>query len=358
MPRTQTAVTFYSEPGAAWDALYEDCLQAKISIDFEQYIFVDDAAGNRFLRLFAEKARQGVAVRLMIDGIGSRTLTTSKTLRELEAAGVVIHLYNALHWRALLTPSKWLPRSHNKVMLIDSSIAHISSLGIWEVMRHWRELHARLTGPLCVEIHEYFTRLWATHGKKTHFHPPSIATKKAFRFAVSEPHLRRGVVYRELLSQIASAKKRVYIVTPYFLPPRRLKRALREAVRRGVDVRVIMSAATDVRIADLVARSYFPSLLRRKIRIFLYEKTILHAKYIFVDEEWGTMGSMNIDYLSLLQNREANMIIRDKGAIGQMNDIFFDTLNGCTEANIRYYRRLPLYQKIAGYLGRVLKRIL
>lgn len=354
-----TDIAFFSDAAQAWDALFDDCAQATQSIDIEQYIFTDDAAGQRFLNLFIEKARQGVRVRLLLDGIGSRGMILSDRTTELRDAGGLVKFYNTLGWRKLLSPSKWLPRNHNKVMLIDNRIAHVSSAGLLQAMQGWRELHARCTGALPEDIGAYFTRIWERGGQK--YHTSSISSEDPqtpYRFVVSEPRLRRGIVYRELLAQVARAQKNVYLVAPYFLPPLRLRRAMKKAARRGVDIRVITSERTDVHLADCVSRSYFPALQRKRLHLFLYHRAVLHAKYACVDGDWAMVGSTNLDYLSLLRNREANIIIRDKDAISQLEKIFHETLADCHAFDKDYWRQLPFHYKIMGYLGRMIRGIL
>lgn len=357
-PSAPTQIRFYEDAPAALDSLYQDCADASLSIDFEQYIFMDDEAGNRFLKLFIEKARAGLRVRLMLDGVGSRHLLANPLLRALEDAGGAVHFYNALGWRHWMAPHRWLPRNHNKVMLIDGHIAHVSSLGLWHFMRQWRELHVRMTGTLAQDIGAYFSRLWQNGGHRYRAAVAAGSDKNApFRFIVSEPRFRRGLVYRELLLQIATAQRRVCFVTPYFQPPRLLRTALRKAARRGVEVIILTSARTDVPLADLVARSYFPRLLRHGVKIFLYTPETLHAKYGLIDDDWATIGSSNLDYLSLLRNREANIMIRDRDCIAKLDTIFSSSLSASRHATRDDWRRLPLLLRLVGYLGRALRKL-
>lgn len=359
-PASKTQIEFFCDPVGALDTLYRDCEGAEQSIEFEQYIFADDASGNRFLKLFIDKARAGIQVRLMLDGIGSRHLYDNPLLIQLKKAGGAVHFYNTLGWRHLFTPSSWFPRTHNKVMLIDGHIAHVSSLGLSEVMRSWRELHARITGELAQSIEAYFLRLWKNDGRKYRISSKGLIAEQErdFRFIVAEPRFSRGLVYKELLQRISKAQKRICLVTPYFLPPPRLRRALKNAAHRGVDVTVVVSAITDVAIADHVSRSYFPALLRKGVKIFMYKPSILHAKYALVDDNWATIGSSNLDYLSLLRNREANIVIRDRATVLQLDTIYQQTLAKSVEANMNYWRSIPLHHRLIGYLGHAIRKVL
>lgn len=349
---------FFNRASAIWDAMYADCKLARKSIEFEQYIMMDDYAGHRFLQLFADKARQGVKVRLMFDGVGSRGLLVNKLLDDIRLAGGEVYFYNSLLSRRAFMPSRWLPRSHVKTLLIDGEVAHTGSACLWEIMEHWHEMHCRFTGPAVAGVAAHFSSVWQARDKneKIRDAQPDITADCAY--AVSHPALRINPIYRELLHQIGSAKKSVRLVTPYFLPPRRLHRALIRAARRGVNVEILASAKTDVPLADHVSHSYFPGLLRRKVRIFLYPDQVLHAKYAIIDEDWATIGSTNMDYLSLLHNREANLIIRVPHVLRELRQLSDSYMRDSVQVDLQYCRDIPFTERLVGYLGRFMKGVL
>lgn len=352
MPDTECS--FYFKTSDAWDAMYEDCTQARESIQFEQYILMDDSVGSRFLDLFAEKAKAGLRIRLLLDSIGSRGVDSSKLIKKIHDFGGDVRFYNPMYLSNLFVPRSWYPRNHAKTLLIDEKIGFIGSACISEDMKDWNDLHMRFTGNLADEIRDAFA--YPVHQKR--LQPSALEKNKLFHYAVSFPHLGRNPFYRELLETIRDAQKSVYLVTPYFLPPWRLRHALYRAARRGVDVKVMISEKTDARIADYVSRSYFRKLLKRGVKLFLYHEGMLHAKYSVVDNSWATIGSSNMDYLSLLSNREANVIMRDEKAINLVKGHFNDDLRRCREVTVQYCRDIPFYERIMGWMGRPIKRIL
>lgn len=351
---SENSCDFYYKTSDAWDAMYQDCLEARHSIQFEQYILIDDEVGSRFLDLFAEKAKSGVRVRLLLDSIGSRGVDSSVLIKRIHDAGGEVTFYNPMGLSNLFVPSSWCPRNHAKTLLIDEEIGYIGSACIEQEMADWNDLHMRFTGDLAKEVKKAFDN--PVHQKI--FNPLKENSSKPFRYAVSFPHLGRNPFYRDLLNAIHQAQRSVYLTTPYFLPPWRLRRALFKAHKRGVDVRVMMSEKTDVPIADYVARSYFRKLLRKGVKLFLYKDQMLHAKYVVIDDNWATIGSSNMDYLSLLSNREANVIIRDKETVSIMKAHYEDELSHCMKVTKQFCRDMPLYDKIMGWLGRPIKRIL
>lgn len=352
-------IRFYKTPRETWDGMRADIEAARKSIEFEQYIIGNDDIGNAFLQLFIEKQRAGVQVRLLLDRVGSRGVHGSDLIRQLEAAGGQIRFYNPPMLKHIFTPLRWFPRNHTKTLLIDSEIAWIGGVCCEAIMADWRDSQIRFTGPAVALIEEKFNleRIkWLKRFKR--FVKRDHDKNLPFEYIVHRPHLGPNPIYRRLVRAIRQAKTSVDLVTPYFLPPFGLRRAISQAARRGVRVRVMMSEATDAPIADRVSHSYFPWMYRKGIRIFLYRKTMLHAKYAIVDDTWATLGSSNLDYLSLKHNREANIMIRDPEIIAQMREQFEDDMKDCIEAGKDYWHNLSLRHRVLGYLGRYMKKIL
>jgi cardiolipin synthase len=352
-------VRFYTTPFQTWDAMLEDCRAATRSIEMEQYILADDAIGHAFLDLFLEKLRSGVAVRLLLDRIGSRDVHGSVRIKNIVEAGGQVRFYNPPNMSDFFTPTRWFPRNHTKTLLIDSEIAYIGGVCLEAPMADWRDLQIRFTGPAVAPIEARFSleRIkWRTRAKN--WVRRDVDAGLPLEYVVHRPHLGPNPIYRRLVRAIRNAKTSVRLVTPYFLPPYGLRRAMRLAARRGVKVQVMMSKETDAIIADCVSHSYFPWMYRNKIGISLFTATMLHAKYAIVDDSWATIGSSNLDYLSLKHNREANVIIRDPAIIRKLHGQFDADLKDCIEADKDYWHNLPLLHRMLGYLGRAMKKIL
>jgi len=352
-------IRFFTSPRATWDAMRADISAAQKSVEMEQYILNNDDVGVGFMNLFLEKQRAGVQVRLLLDRVGSRTLYGSDYIRQLEEAGGQVRFYNPPLLKDLFRPARWFPRNHTKTLLIDSTIGWIGGVCIEAAMADWRDTMIRFTGPAVSMIEEKFhlERIrWRARFKR--FVKRDRDERMPFEYIVHRPHLGPNPIYRRLVRAIREAKTSVDLVTPYFLPPFGLRRAIRLAAKRGVKVRVMMSEATDSPLADRVSHSYFPWMYRKGIRIFLYQKTMLHAKYAIVDDAWATIGSSNLDYLSLKHNREANILIRDPSIIATLRGHFDDDMKECIEAGHDYWHNLSWRHRVFGYLGRIMKKIL
>jgi len=356
----------YLTPGAAWDAMYEDCSRAQHSICFEQYIIANDETGLRFLQLFTRKAQAGIKVQLVLDSIGSHDVEGSAALDALRNAGGEVIIFNPKQIFHLLFPATWLPRNHAKTLIVDSSIAYVGSVCLASYMRNWHDVHLRLSGPIVKSIVDDFTQLWGqllnrkAHSRYSWLYPRFSMTGQAggLRYMVHKPELRVNALYLDLLQHIATAQKRIVMVTPYFLPPLRLRVALQLARRRGVRVTVLVSDETDVPLADRVGRSYFPMLLDMGLELLLYKGTVMHAKYSIIDGTWATIGSTNLDYLSLLYNRETNLVVEDPSLIAALETQFRHDSKQAARATRKSWSRQSWLYRLIGRAGRFLRHMM
>ena len=358
MGTEKTQLQFFARTGDAWEAMYEDCLKAQKSIEFEQYIIRDDEIGRRFMELFRNKALNDVMIRLLLDRVGSRSLFRSKLVQDIVEAGGAVNFYNPIGLLNLFAPATWFPRNHTKTMLIDNAVCHIGSACLADYMANWRDLNARITGTLVSEIAKDFSYIWKRAANQKCKRPDISDDNPDFSYLVAKPRMTPSPIYRELLTQIRQAKKTVYMATPYFLPPYGLRRALRQAAQRSVDIKVIYSDITDVPLAVHTSRTYFRRFLNEGVRLFSYKGTVYHAKYSVIDGTWATMGSVNLDYLSLLRNREANIVITEQDTIRRLEKEFANDMQRCEEILPNFWMRVPLRYKIIGYIGRIFKRML
>jgi len=331
------SLKLYCHTEQAWEAMYKDCLDARHSIEFEQYIIRNDRIGMRFLNLFLKKAEQGVFVRLLFDRVGSRTVFSSPVVHAIRKSGGEVTFYNPIGWVNLAVPRTWFPRNHVKSLLVDDSVAYVGGVCLADYMKDWRDMYARMTNMSLKDA-----RL---PGDKVDY-------------CISQPELLRNRIYKELLAQINGARESIFMTTPYFLPPEPLRVALYNAIRRNVEVNVMVTERSDIPLAVHVSRSFFPPLIRAGIRIFSYQDAVLHAKYTVVDRRWAMLGSTNIDYLSLLRNRESNLLIRDMAMVNRLRSHFVNDRKRCIELGEDFLKMVPLRAKVSGYLGRCLKRVI
>lgn len=339
---------YYTAMISSWDAMYLDCKNAKKSISLEQYILENDELGQKFLRLFIRKAQQGLQVRVVCDPFGSRSLRHSPLIEKLKKAGGNFHFYQPLKWLHIFLPTHWFPRTHIKALVIDSKIVYIGGVCISQRMQQWRDTHLRLVGVIAKHVERTFDLR-----RKTTI-PKNLAAHN-FYYLSNRPFGSYHAIYKELLARINQAQKCIYIGSAFFVPNQKFLCALQRAARRGVDVRIIVTKNSDIRLADWVALSYLGKLISKKVRVFHYEKTVYHCKTVVIDDVWATVGSTNMDILSFFYNRESNVIIQERRAIAELKSHFFNDLKFCTELTKRSYAQVPLWKRALGFFARSLK---
>ncbi len=345
---------FFYRPNETWDAMYRDCQAARTSIEFEQYIMENDAVGRRFMELFIAKAKEGLKIFLICDTFGSAMLVRSSLVKQLRRHGGRLHFYNAINVWTIVMPWRWFPRTHTKTLLIDSSIAYTGGVCMAERMRHWRDTHMRVTGPVVEQIRQAFddieNRILRKKAKRMR-----LRRNHRFLYFINRPKQKHCGVYNELVRAVSEAKQYIYITSAFFVLNRRFLALLRQAQARGVDIKILVPEYSDVWPADWICLSYTPRFLKAGLRIFHYQETVLHSKTAIIDDSWATVGSTNFDVISFFYNREANIVITEKEAIADLKQQFFADLHCSTELTWEGWRNVPLWKKLAGRAARMLK---
>lgn len=349
----------YCHSNEAWEAMLTDCAGAQVSIDLEQYIFEYDAIGRRFIELLKRKVKEGIQVRVLCDAAGSYNLYNSARAADLAAHGIMLEFFNPISpWR-INNYSSWFFRDHRKVLVVDSHIGHIGGVGIHQRMHNWRDTHVRIEGPVVHELQYAFEQMWnrVREGKFFRFSKPFFMSEhqgskprgftKYFYFLTNAPRFHQRFIYHSLIDAIRGARSYVYLTTPYFIPDLRLVRVMRLAARRGVDVRLIVPDASDHPIVDIATQSYFWIMLKGKVKVYLYHDHVLHAKTTMIDDEWASVGSANLDNLSLLFNYEANLVSTNHTFVRELRDQFLVDLERSKEVSLSVWKRRSLIRRMA-----------
>lgn len=289
------------------------------------YIFADDRTGLRVIEALERAVLRGVTCRVLIDAIGSRQWRHQVT-RLLTRAGVDVQfalkvgIFRRRSARADL-------RNHRKVAVIDSRIGYIGSQNITNALSASNianeELVARVVGPITTELQAVFVADWfmeteeelAVSALFPHHHPDAGAVAQVLPSGPDYPNAGIGNVIAAL---VHGASKRVVITTPYFVPDEPLLQALKTAVLRGVEVRLLVSRLTDHILVKLAQQSYYSELLQAGVQVHLYEEVFLHAKHMTFDDEISLLGSSNVDIRSFVLNAEVSLIVFDKGVTEQL----------------------------------------
>lgn len=360
----QTEWQLYTGSESAWEAMLTAVNKAKHSIDIEQYIFTTDEIGRRFVSALVAARQRGVRVRVLCDGVGSEGVVFDEFNEQpLIAAGVEIALFNPIRfWKfwKLLRFWSWFLRDHSKIMIIDGHIGYTGGVGIRSDMRSWRDLHVKISGPVVLAMSEAFERMWkqVRAGKRIISGWSRPVYDSSFQFLMNYPRVHQRYIYYEFLRAIKSANRYIYLMTPYFVPTMKFSRALKKAVARGVEVRLMVPRKNNHIIVDHASRSYYGIGLSSGIRIFEYGPDMIHGKAAVIDDEWASVGSSNLDNLSFLLNYEGNLFSADKDFVSAVRQHFDDLSHRAVELSLDVWKRRPFVQKLLELLTWPFHRLL
>lgn len=333
----------FSESVKVRKAMLADIKKATTSIDLEQFIFMLDDTGRDFLEAIIERAKEGVAVRMLIDVGGSPDLYASLLDDALAKVGIQIVFFNPISLWRLHTIASWYFRDHRKNLIIDKRVGYTGGTGVYPM--DWRDTNVRIEGPVVAQMIYSFDRMWdfAQTGKFKKFKNLSNPEQE-FSYITNSPRFKQRHFYKELIRQLRSAHTRAWFATPYFVPDLRFLRLLTRKAREGVDVRLVVPESSDYALEDWAGRSYYTLLLRSGVRLYQYP-SFIHAKNYIIDD-WASVGSFNLHNISFLLAHEANLFTTSKKFRAELEKQFLDDFNTAREmGQLEWYAR-PVSQKI------------
>jgi cardiolipin synthase len=299
-------------------AMIEAVDQASRSVAVEMYCFASDVVGRRFARALAAAARRGARVRVLVDSAGCRH-TPRTFFGWMRSHGVDVRSVNPLrHFVRRGFSTGW--RDHRKLLAVDHEVAFVGGVNLCREAADareggygWRDVAVRLRGPIVAELSRAFERSWAREARTRRGAPepvpPGVPAGGVAALVLESGPAGRGPFGSALRHAIRRAGRNVWIASPYFLPPRSVRRELARAARRGVDVRILVPARSDCPVVLWAGQRAYASLLRAGIRLFEWTASMMHAKVAVVDGLWSTTGSHNLDPLSFFRNRELSVTL-------------------------------------------------
>jgi phosphatidylserine/phosphatidylglycerophosphate/cardiolipin synthase-like enzyme len=334
-----------------YPAMLDAIAAAETYVLLEMYLTESGTVANRFIAALLAAAARGVAVKLLLDDYGA--LRLHRTDRErLQRGNVEVIYFNRLHY------GKWqrnFLRNHRKLLLVDGRIAYVGGPGITDefdppvhIERRWRDTVVAIEGPVVADWQQLFRETW-DHVADDALCLPILANAPAAGKQRGRVTRSRGILYPEIkrtvITRIRNSRQRVWLATAYFVPSMKLRRSLRRAVRRGVDVRLLVPGDhTDHPAVRHAGRRYYHRLLRHGVRIFEYQPRFTHSK-VLVCDEWCSIGSSNLDRWTLRWNLEANQEIDDADFSERVCAMLEDDFHHSGECLFSEWAKRPWYQR-------------
>ena len=349
-----------------FDALLADIAAARSYINMQYYIIVNDNIGIRVMEALMERARAGVKVRLIYDHVGSFKLS-NRYLRRLKEAGVEAYPFFKGEFPPFGTRINW--RNHRKIVVIDGKVGYIGGMNVADryvdggkLFDVWRDLHLRVEGPAVFALQQSFAVDWNFMGQPLLEEGPLATAVKGHSVGMqlvtggpTTQWLNMTLVFQQA---IARARKCIYIQTPYFIPSEGLVHALQVAALSKVDVRLMIPRRSDSDMLRWASFSYVQECLRAGIKVYLYEKGMLHSKAIIIDDDFCTVGSTNFDFRSFEHNFEANMLIYSTDFNARMKALFVRDMRDSRRVTSSAWRHRPWREKALESVMRLFSPIL
>src|SRR2546430_385684 len=331
-----------------YDAMLEAIDAAKESIYIESFIWKDDAVGQEFRMRLARKAAEGVPVYVIFDRFGN--LVVPRAFKSSFAPPLHVLEYSALRrpWH-LLDPRRYA-LDHRKLLIVDGTTSFIGGYNIGSTYAtEWRDTHLGLRGPVAAELAMSFIAFWnrfcPAHERITHRYHRSADSRIV---AGQNEAMRLSFPIRDLyIAAIDQAAQFIFLTTAYFVPDRMLLKPLQAAARPCVDLRVLLPWDSNHVVANWITHSYFTDCLQAGIRIFGYRYTMLHAKTCTVDGQWSTVGTCNLDRLSLVGTYEITVAVYSAEFAGQMSSLFAEDTAERFELTMEQWKSRPWFNKVS-----------
>jgi cardiolipin synthase len=326
-----------------YEAMIQEIEGAESRIFLGTFIWKGDEVGRRFVEVLSRKAREGVRVCVIFDGLANVVVPPSfkRFPQEIET----------LHFRPLWGPANLAnPRNvfryHRHLMSVDGRVAFLGGYNIGSLYAAgWRDTHVKIRGEEAREAENDFVDFWNAHRTPDLVEIAPVgerAWNPTIVFRRNDPYLRIFPIRAMYIEAIERANKHIYLTHAYFVPDRAMRAGLAEAVRRGVDVQILLPHRSNHVTADWLARRHFHELLRAGVRIFWYRHIMIHSKTATMDGVWSTVGTANIDRLSLLGNYETNLEVYDERFAVQMESMFALDKTNTEELTLEEWESRPL----------------
>ncbi len=334
-------------------SMFDVIKDAKSFIHLQFYIIDRDDIGNELINLLIDKVKEGVIVRVIYDDVGSWGLK-QKDIKFLRSNGIRVFPFLEVKFRALADKINY--RNHRKIVVVDGKLGYIGGMNVadrymqgleWGI---WRDTQLKIDGPAVHALQTAFSIDWYFCTKRLLKDPmyyPKVAAQGdvAIQIVTSGPVGEWRKIMLAIFSVINSAKKYVYIQTPYFLPPQSLLLAIQTAALSNVDVRLMLPARSDSKIVHVGSCSFIEDILKAGVKVYQYTPGFLHSKMVVSDDKICTIGSANMDFRSFEHNFESNAFIYNKELAISTRKIFLEDQRNCRKLNLRRWRNRPMSQK-------------
>jgi cardiolipin synthase len=323
-----------------FNSLLNEIGKAKHHVHLQYYIFANDEIGRKVQQALIAKALEGVIVRVLYDDVGSWNIKKS-FFNEMQQAGIEVYAFLRVVFP--IFTSKVNYRNHRKIVVIDGKTGYLGGMNVADryvtgsSLGLWRDTHFKITGKGVHGLQSAFLLDWYAASRrlikgKEYYPQTGIYSDSIMQFAVSGPTGRWRTLVQAVSFCITTAKKYLYIQTPYFLPTEGLNQALQTAALSGVDVRLMLPKQSDTHSVNMATHSFLDDMIKAGVKVYFYHSGFLHSKLLLADDAMACIGSSNFDFRSFEHNFEINAFVYHEPFAKQMKEMFMHDLEtGCEQ---------------------------
>jgi len=344
--------TLYQAGDEYFDSLRDAIDAATSSIHCEMYTFASDEIGEQIFDSLCKAAQRKVSVSIIVDAIGSSGWETSFGQKAAKC-GIQFKVYHPARFSFIEKLNK---RTHRKLVIIDQKVAFVGSRNFTSVHSKrikgeeaWRDISIKVVGDAVSDLVCAFMGSWISMRERisARLKRQQVLLRFPELVRLNSTWAQRRRFHRELKQKIHEAKREVWIVTGYFIPPRRLARALWHAARRGVNVRVLISSKSDVFFIPWVVAVYSLYLRERGVLFYDYQPSVMHAKSVIIDD-WMTIGSSNFNHRSIFHDQEVDVVLSHPESMRALRDGYVQDIQKSKELSLEELRRMPFLVSLFG----------
>ena len=352
-----------------FEDLFHYFRQAKSNINLEYFNFRNDSIANLTFDILGEKVKEGVAVRAMFDAFGNSS--NNQPLKRAHIKAIREKGIELVKFDPIVFPwvNHIVPRDHRKIVVIDGKIGYTGGMNIadyyvngLEGIGAWHDIHMRIEGEAVAKLQDIFLTTWNKEtkqqvgGEEFYYEPATWPDSLNTTMAIVDraprktpKHIRRAYAHA-----IDVAQEKIQIINPYFVPTRLVRKALKNAIKRGIDVQIMLPAKSDIPFTPDVAEYVAHKLMKKGAKVYLFNGGFHHSKVMMIDDAFCTVGTANLDSRSLRYDYETNAFIFDKQVTKQLTDLFARDLKNSTTMTADYWKQKKGGKKFVGWFGNLL----
>ena len=321
-----------------FDDMFAEIMKAKHHVHLEYFNFRNDSIANELFNILAKKAAEGVEVRALFDDFGNMSNNQplkNSHLKKLRRQGISIYRFDPIRFPYI---NHVLKRDHRKIVVVDGKVAYMGGMNVadyyingTEVVGKWRDMHMRVEGPAVSELQKIFLDMWKVVTKENlmqepAYFPEPVSVRDSVEMAIVDRYPGRTpeLIRHAYVSSINAAEHKIQLINPYFVPTHSIKKALKKAIDRGIEVEIMISSKSDIPFTPDASLYFAYKLVKRGAKVYLYNGGFHHSKIMMVDDSFCTLGSANLNSRSLRYDYEVNAFMFNEEVTDELIQMFED----------------------------------